>query len=241
MKLYGIIIIGLLVGCGDLNVNGDPSVAVNTQGAKAVPAKTEPAPAGTTTQPAPATAKAPLQAAQSKWTAQEFTRNMPGCEEESIAASQRNWPVPMDSTEATQFCSCFINAISNVYDFATYKANYDRIVDEPGIKTQSQACVDQIKTERDKAQAASCQFGKICKGQDKDAVLAVLGHPTSIIDTSIGGQTWVYTEDPTASEVCANMSGGTYQYLQCSVTFNKAGTLVSQSTIKPEKLDISNW
>lgn len=224
-----------VLGCGDLNVNGDPAVSVNTQGAKV-----EPAPATPKAGPAAAPVKAPLQAAESKWTAEEFTRNMPACSKQAMESTQRNWTLPMDAKEADKFCVCHINAISKAYDFPTYEKNHTEISNQTGMIAQTQACVDEVTLARVQTEAALCGFGKICKGMTKEQVLKVLGQPTTI-DNRSTGDTWRYTEDPTVSQNCANPYGGSYTYLVCSVTFNKIDILVGQDQINPEKLDLSKW
>lgn len=246
MKLYAIIVSGILVGCGDLNVNGDPSVQVSTQGAKVEPAKTTTqtqtqttTPAQSTTSQQPASALSTTQATTSLWTAEQFKKIVDVCQKQAMESSRAWRPQhePMNATEAQSYCVCAYNGISTAYDYQTYTQNSSPIDGEARESGALQKCVNAIFTERGFSTSdQSCEYGKLCPGFNKNQVTLILGKPTTI-----DGQTWTWTEDPNAATVCANPNGGNWVYLRCSVTFNSQGFVVKQTDINPEKLDVSKW
>ncbi len=127
-------IIFTLVGCGDLTINGDPSVNVNTQAAKAVPAE------------APAFKSA---AKATTWTELQVSGTVASCTASGMERS-KTWETqkPLTQVESDQYCACAYLAVQERWSYLEYWENEESILETLIADGSFQACLNTVITAR---------------------------------------------------------------------------------------------
>ncbi len=169
MRISLAILLGFTVmGCGDLNVNGDPQVTVDA-------ASVEPP------KPVPAPAAAEDEKKKPAWASADKAGEINACVE---GATDKQNETPMAIGEAKPWCSCVVSAIESKYTYEELVANGDAIVNETRASGLMERCYEDV-------QAASPP-PKLAKGMTKQEVEALFGGP-DYIDTDYEARVhWVW-------------------------------------------------